>query len=185
MSVIVSVLVLTFNSWEAGDEKLHFLGREGGRNCVLNLSQAVPNWSFCLRGRKVNFSLTTPWGRGACRGIVPHILMLDARSRSVVKFTFRPPCPHESTSLPIEEERWWSPEPGWIFWRRAKSITPAGNRRIDCSACNLVNMLKNLFWLSFPTKRICKQNGGLWSGEDKSLGSVDAVDDSVAVTAVG
>ena len=50
---------------------------------------------------------------------------------------------------------------------------------------NLVNMLTTLFRLSFPTMRICKQNGGLWSGEDKSVGSVDAVDDSVPVTALG
>jgi hypothetical protein len=37
----------------------------------------------------------------------------------------------------------------------------------------------------FQTKRICKQNDGLWSGEDKSVGIVDAVDDSVVETAVG
>jgi hypothetical protein len=66
------------------------------------------------------------------RGIVPLILNLFTRWRTDITFTPWPLCCREKTSLPIEEEARWAPEPVWAFRRRVESLALTGIRTLDC-----------------------------------------------------
>ena len=62
------------------------------------------------------------------RGTASVILKLGTRKRLAVRFTpLATLLPVKKAPVPIEQEVGWAPEPVWTFWRRQKSLVPAGN----------------------------------------------------------
>jgi hypothetical protein len=79
--------------------------------------------------------------------MVPFILNLGTRWRSVVSFTDWLIYPLESTPLPIEWKAGWARESVWTLWRREKSVASTGFRTPDRPARSSIAIPTEISWL--------------------------------------